>query len=106
MSGYGKLGLALPDWRIACFFVDRDRRRKGVAKAALAGALRMIAARGGGTIDGDPSDTRGRSTSGSFLWSGTVSMIAEEGFRPMGALGTTKRVMRRDVHRTFLTPGE
>jgi hypothetical protein len=29
----------LPDWRITCFFADRDYRRKGVATAALAGAL-------------------------------------------------------------------
>lgn len=106
MSGCGKLGLALPEWRITCFFVDRVHRRKGVAKAALAGALRMIAARGGGTVDGYPNDNRGRSTSGSFLWSGTVSMFAEAGFRPIGALGTTKRVMRSEVHRTVLTPGE
>src|SRR4051794_26746659 len=26
---------ALPDWRITCFFVDRERRRSGVAAAAL-----------------------------------------------------------------------
>jgi GNAT superfamily N-acetyltransferase len=33
----------LPDWRITCFFVDRDRRREGVASAAIRGALREIA---------------------------------------------------------------
>ena len=27
----------LPDWRITCFFVDKGRRRQGVAAAALAG---------------------------------------------------------------------
>jgi hypothetical protein len=30
----GGLG-ALPDWRITCFFVDREHRREGVAAAAL-----------------------------------------------------------------------
>ena len=29
-------------WRITCFFTDRDCRRKGVAKAALEGALRAM----------------------------------------------------------------
>ena len=29
----------LPDWRITCFFVDRDYRGKGVASIALEGAL-------------------------------------------------------------------
>ncbi len=51
MSGYGKLDLAPPDWRITCLFVDRDHRREGVSKAALQGALRIIASKGGGTVD-------------------------------------------------------
>jgi hypothetical protein len=29
--------VALPDWRITCFFVDRDRRGEGVASVALRG---------------------------------------------------------------------
>jgi GNAT superfamily N-acetyltransferase len=99
MRGYGKLGVAPPDWRITCFFVDRDRRREGIAKAALAGALRMIAAKGGGTVDGYPIVTRGKSTSSSFLWSGTESMFNELGFRPLGSLGTSKLVMRRTIRR-------
>ena len=33
----------LPDWRITCFFVDQKCRGKGVASAALKGALRDIA---------------------------------------------------------------
>ncbi len=30
-----------PDYRVTCFFVDRDYRRKGVAEAALRGALEL-----------------------------------------------------------------
>jgi GNAT superfamily N-acetyltransferase len=97
MTGFLRLGAALPDWRITCFVVDRDRRREGIAKAALAGALRLIASKGGGTVDGYPIDTRGKPYSGSFLWSGTQSMFAELGFRPIGALGKSKSVMRKVV---------
>jgi len=97
MSGYGKLDEAPPDWRITCFFVDRDHRREGVAKAALEGALRMIAAKGGGTVDGYPIDTRGKPYSSSFLWGGTEAMFAKLGFRPLGALGTSKWMMRKVV---------
>jgi len=99
MSGYDKLGLTLPDWRIPCFFVDRDRRRSGVAKAALAGALRIIAAKGGGTVDGYPISVRGKPYSSSFLWGGTESMFAEAGFRLAGRLGTSKVIMRKKVPR-------
>jgi len=97
MSGYRKLGLALPDWRIPCFFVDRDRRRNGIAKAALAGALRIIAAKGGGIVDGYPISVRGKRYSSSFLWGGTESMFAKAGFRPIGHLGTSKVIMRKVV---------
>jgi ribosomal protein S18 acetylase RimI-like enzyme len=99
MGGFNKLGKAPPDWRITCFFVDRDHRKKGVAKAALKGALRFIAAKGGGTVDGYPIDTRGKPYSTSFMWSGTRSMFEDMGFRKLGALGSSKWVMRKTVRR-------
>ncbi len=97
MRGYGKLDTALPDWRITCFVVDRARRKEGVAKAALDGALRIIASKGGGTVDGYPIDTRGKPYSSSFLWSGTQSMFTELGFRPLGQFGSSKWVVRKQV---------
>ena len=97
MSGYSKLDVAPPDWRITCFFVDRDHRREGVSKVALQGALRMIASEGGGTVDGYPINTRGKPYSSSFLWGGTHSMFTEFGFHPLGALGASKWIMRKVV---------
>jgi GNAT superfamily N-acetyltransferase len=97
MSGYGKLGLDLPDWRIPCFFIDRDRRRVGVAKAALEGVLHIIASKGGGTVDGYPIDVGGKPYGSSFLAGGTESMFAKAGFRVVGHLGTKKVVMRKEV---------
>ncbi len=83
-EGYGTMGVDPPDWRTTCFFVDRDHRREGVAKAALEGALRFITAKGGGTVDGYP----------------TESMYLDLGFRPLGSFGTSERVMvmRKVVH--------
>ena len=94
MSGYGKMDVAPPDWRTTCFFVDRDHRREGVARAALEGALRFITAKGGGTVDGYPiAIPRAKKYSSSFIWGGTESMYLDLGFRPLGSLGTSKRVM-------------
>ena len=100
-SAYAKMGLELPDWRTTCFFVDRDHRREGVAKAALEGALQFIKAKGGGTVDGYPINVpRGKKYSSSFIWGGTESMYLDQGFRPLGPLGTSNRVMlmRKTVH--------
>jgi GNAT superfamily N-acetyltransferase len=94
MLGYGKMDTDLPDWRTTCFFVDRDHRREGVARAALEGALHFIAAKGGGTVDGYPIDVpRGKKYSSSFIWGGTESMYRDLGFRPLGFFGTSNRVM-------------
>lgn len=99
MSAYGRLGLAQPDWRIPCFFVDRDRRKEGVARAALEGALKMIAKKGGGVVDAYPLDIHGKPYQSSFLSTGTSTMFARAGFRPIAKLGTIKLVMRKVVRR-------
>ncbi|MHB1505224.1 MAG: GNAT family N-acetyltransferase [Sulfobacillus sp.] len=70
----------VPDFRITCFFVDRDYRRKGVAARALAGALEQIAQAGGGEVEAYPHDTQGKKVSGSFLYNGTRHLFEKAGF--------------------------
>ena len=77
----------LPDWRITCFFVDRDYRGKGVASIALDGALNEIAQLGGGIVESYPEDTTGRSVSGSFLHNGTLALFEQHGFQRTRRLG-------------------
>ncbi|WP_305786513.1 GNAT family N-acetyltransferase [Symbioplanes lichenis] len=57
-----------PDWRIACNFVGKGHRRQGVATAALAGALDLIAELGGGTVEGYPESAG--SVAAGFLFTG------------------------------------
>ena len=97
MGSVARLGLPAPEWRITCFFVDRDHRKQGVADAALGGALRMIATAGGGTVDGYPITTGDKPYSSSFLWSGTESMFSKAGFRRLASVGSSKLVMRKRV---------
>jgi ribosomal protein S18 acetylase RimI-like enzyme len=88
---------ALPDWRITCFFVDREHRREGVADAALGGAVREIAALGGGTVESYPEDAAGRSVSASFLHNGTVGLFERHGFRRTRRIGKHHWVVSREV---------
>ena len=81
---------ALPDWRITCFFVDKSYRGKGVAAAALGGALQEIAHLGGGTVESYPEDAEGRSVSSSFLHNGTASMFERQGFKRTRQLGKNR----------------
>ena len=87
----------LPDWRITCFFVDRDRRGEGVGSAALNGALREIARLGGGSVESYPEEVEGRLISRSFLYNGTVSMFEREGFKPSRRLGKNHWVVTKVV---------
>lgn len=77
----------LPGWRITCFFVARTHRKAGVASAALDGALREIARRGGGTVESCPEDVTDRSVSSSFLYNATVSLFERHGFECTRRLG-------------------
>jgi GNAT superfamily N-acetyltransferase len=88
----------LPEWRITCFFIDKDYRGQGVAKAALEGALREIAILGGGTVESYPQEVKaGEKVSGSFLYNGTTSMFEGLGFRKQHKLGKNHWVVTKKV---------
>lgn len=87
----------LPDYRITCFFGDRDYRRRGVAAVVLNGALDLIPMSGGGVVEGYPQDTGGKMTSGSFLYNGTRGLFEKAGFGYEGSKGKNHCVMRRSV---------
>ena len=55
-AAYEKGRTTSPDWRIGCCYAGKGHRRQGVATAALAGALDLIADLGGGTVEGYPED--------------------------------------------------
>jgi hypothetical protein len=87
----------LPDWRVTCFFVGRTHRHRGVADAALAGALAEITRLGGGTVESYPEDTGGRKVSGSFLYNGTLALFERHGFTPTRQIGRHRWVVSRVV---------
>lgn len=87
----------LPDWRITCFFVSRTHRGQGVAAAALAGALDLIAGLGGGVVESYPEDTTARKVSGSFLHNGTLAMFLAAGFVQDRQIGKDRWVVRKSV---------
>ena len=87
----------LPDWRITCFFVGRTHRHRGVADAALAGALDEVARLGGGTVESYPEDTTDRKVSASFLNNATVAMFERHGFTRHRPIAKHRWVVRRHV---------
>ncbi len=98
-SMYRKLDLSSDEdrklWRLTCFFVDRDFRKKGVAGVALKAALESIQKQGGGIVEAFPPNSK-EGGSGS-LWFGTVAMFEREGFKSHSKLGENHLLMRKTL---------
>ncbi len=94
-AAYEKGATAPPDWRIACCYVGKGLRRHGVATAALAGALDLIAGLGGGTVEGYPEDAG--SVPAGFLFNGALSTYEKLGFVRDRQIGKHRWAMRRIV---------
>ena len=88
---------ALPDWRITCFFTGRGHRGRGVADAALGGALAQIAHHGGGTVEGYPEETDDRTVSGSYLHTGPMAAFEHHGFTRTRPISLHRWVVTRTV---------
>ncbi|MGZ4699548.1 MAG: GNAT family N-acetyltransferase, partial [Oryzihumus sp.] len=85
----------VPDYRITCIFVDKRYRCRGMSAVALRGAVDLIAAGGGGVVEGYPHDTGGQRKS--VLYNGTRELFEWAGFAYVRAKGTGNCVMRRTV---------
>ncbi len=87
----------LPDWRITCFFVSRRHRGKGVAAAALDGALREIARLGGGEVESYPADMADEKLASGFGHNATVAMFERRGFARARPISKTRWVVAKSV---------
>jgi GNAT superfamily N-acetyltransferase len=85
----------LPDWRIACNFVGKGHRRKGVASAGLAGALDLIAGLGGGVVEGYPEAAE--AVPAGFLFNGALSTYEQLGFSRDRKIGKHRWVVRKHL---------
>jgi GNAT superfamily N-acetyltransferase len=84
-----------PDWRIACCYVGKGHRRQGVATAALAGALELIADLGGGIVEGYPEPAD--SVPAGFLYNGALSTYQRAGFTGDRQIGKHRWVVTKHV---------
>lgn len=87
-----------PDWRIGCIFTGSGRRRRGVARAAVTGALDAIAAAGGGVVEAYPEQLEDRRPQqGSWLHTGPDTLYADLGFERVRRIAKWRWVMRLEV---------
>jgi GNAT superfamily N-acetyltransferase len=94
-AAYEQGQTAAPDWRIGCCFAGKGHRRQGVGAVALGGALDMIAALGGGVVEGYP-ETAGAVPAG-FLFNGALSSYEKLGFTRDRQIGKHRWVVTKRV---------
>jgi GNAT superfamily N-acetyltransferase len=82
-------------WSIVCFYVHRRRRRGGVAKRLLEGAVEFARERGASTLEAYPLDPGHRVPSSSEAYTGLLPMFREAGFEVVARRGATKRPVVR-----------
>ncbi len=92
----------LPVWSIGCFKIRVGYRRRGVAKALLAGAIAYARDMGAPAVEAYPIDPEGSRIDVGFGFVGFASMFEAAGFRRMtltGAhsAGRSRWLMRRDL---------
>ena len=88
----------LPDWRIGCLFTGRHHRDRGVARAAVGGALDAIRAAGGGVVEAYPEqDAERKPQRGAFFHTGPERLFVGFGFTRVRPIAKWRWVMRLEV---------
>jgi GNAT superfamily N-acetyltransferase len=91
-------------WRITCFVVLKNYRKRGVASAALNAALESIGKKGGGLVEAYPIASWQSRAFGNESTHGTASMFKKHGFKVVApfshTLFSTTVLMRKTVSPT------
>lgn len=82
-------------WAVTCFVVRLEYRKRGVARALLAGALDHAKRHGATVVEGYPVDPEVRpSLSAAERYHGTVSLFRDAGFDLIRRPSATRAIMR------------
>lgn len=85
-------------WAVTCFVVRLEHRKRGVARALLAGAVDHAAAHGAEVVEGYPVDPGVRpSLTAAERYHGTVSLFETAGFAVVRRPSATRAIMRLSV---------
>ena len=81
-------------WSIACFFIDRRYRKKGLSLQLLEAAVNYVKKQGGKIIEGYPVEPKKDKMADVFVWTGLASAFEKAGFVECVRRSETRPVMR------------
>jgi GNAT superfamily N-acetyltransferase len=82
-------------WALACFFISRRHRGRGISKKLLRAAIDHAGRNGATVVEAYPVDP----DSPSYRFMGFVETFSEAGFRQVGEAGKRRHVMRLSLGR-------
>ena len=88
-------GLPEEVWSLACFFIRRELRGKGLTKRIIEAAVQHAAKRGAKVVEAYPVEPG----SPSYRFMGYLPTFSAAGFHEVGRAGARRRVMRRELRK-------
>lgn len=87
-----------PCWSVACLFVHRKHRRRGVATELLKAAAKHVRSKGGAILEGYPVEPKSdKPIPAAFAWTGVPSAFLAAGFHEVARRSETRPIMRVDL---------
>jgi len=86
-----------PVWSLACFFIARPFRRRGLSADVIDGACRFAREHGATILEGYPLEPQKSALADAFAWTGLASAFRRAGFIEVARRSPTRPVMRREL---------
>lgn len=84
-----------PCWSIACLFIERSCRKKGVATQLLPAAVAYARSQGATMLEGYPVEPQSeRDVPAAFAWTGIPKAFLRAGFKEVARRSPTRPIMR------------
>jgi GNAT superfamily N-acetyltransferase len=85
-----------PCWSIACFFIDKAYRRKGISSRLLEAASTHAKSRGADLLEGYPVEPKSdKDIPPAFAWTGLPGAFFRAGFKEVARRSPTRPIMRK-----------
>lgn len=85
-----------PVMAIVCFYIPRQRRRRGIGRTLLRAAIEQAERDGYRTAEGYPIDTASADRPGASVFTGTLDLFLSEGFSEVARRGG-RPIVRRSL---------
>ena len=86
-----------PVWSIACFFIDKKHRKKGISTELLKFAIDYCKKKGASIVEGYPVEPKNDKMPAVFAWTGIASAYLKAGFTEVVRRSETRPIMRYKI---------